>query len=167
MFKCLFLPRFISIPAFRQNITWSNMQRYNKGVCNLNLTTIPYLFWISCINCNVSLSRLTSFTYKERSYNKTWQINLNFSNNTKILRWKHDTLKTAYNKFTLMNVIFQCTSQLQHLQKLRKVPKTAQHVPKWQIVDALSMGICQVIIWKAWPRTIVGNMLGECHTHCT
>jgi hypothetical protein len=28
------------------------------------------------------------------------------------------------------------------------------------------MGGCQVIIWKTWPWTIVGNMFGECHIPC-
>ena len=28
-------------------------------------------------------------------------------------------------------------------------------------------GLCQVIIRKAWPWTIVGNVLGEDHAHCT
>ena len=29
------------------------------------------------------------------------------------------------------------------------------------------VGGCQVIIQKAWPCTIVGDLFGECHDPCT
>ena len=29
------------------------------------------------------------------------------------------------------------------------------------------VGGCQVIIQKAWPYTIVGDVFGECHAPCT
>jgi hypothetical protein len=37
---------------------------------------------------------------------------------------------------------------------------------EFRMGGALSMADCQVIIRKAWPWTIVGNVLGECHDPC-
>ena len=89
----------------------------------------------------------------------THRIVVNWEMFTKIKYFLYNTL------YFDRKLIWPALGTYNNSQGLTTGQKVAYNVSMWQIGGgALSIVDCQIIVWKAWPWTIVGNMFGECHT---
>lgn len=80
--------------------------------------------------------------------------------------WKYIFfLNNWYSRIHSIHICFVCVL-------LVKVSKAQTHIacqciPGWRMEGILLIGGRQIIIQKAWPWTLVGNLFGECHASYT